>query len=114
MLVGRSRKKLFSRPAMAWGSQYSSDRSRSTSASYHESQPVYFRHCNKGLHTRIELIFQVLYDGRASTESIDALLLVSLRLFQLLNAATDDCRQTGDARYLSGLLQHHAHHRAVS
>ena len=35
ILDGSSRKKLLSSPAMAWGSQYSSVRSRSTSPSFH-------------------------------------------------------------------------------
>ena len=33
ILAGSSRRKVFRRPAMAWGSQYSSDASRSTSPS---------------------------------------------------------------------------------
>jgi hypothetical protein len=55
---------------------------------------------DKTLHTGVEFIFQALYDGRASTESIDTFLLVSLRRFQILNTAKDDRRKTSDACHI--------------
>jgi len=62
-------------------------------------QSAYCRSCNEELHTGIELVLQVLYDGRASTEAIDTLLLISLQFFQVLDAAKDDCRKTRDVRH---------------
>jgi len=50
--------------------------------------------------TGIELIFQVLYDGRASTKPIDALLLIGFHFFQVLDAAKDDCWKTSNVRHL--------------
>lgn len=64
-------------------------------------------------HTGIKLILQVLYDRRASTESIDALLLVSLHFLQILDTAKDNGRETSDLGNLKRLLQRYAKHRAV-
>ena len=99
MLDGRSRKKHLSKPAMAWGSQYSSSRSRSTSPSGHEVSRHIGSVAMRNYHTGVELIFQILYDGRASTEAIDTLLLVRLHFFQVLDAAKDDSRKTSNSRH---------------
>lgn len=63
--------------------------------------------------TSIKLILQIFYDRRASAESIDALLLVSLHFFQILDTAKDDGRKASDLGNLKRLLQRYAKHRAV-
>ncbi len=113
ILDGSSRKKLLSRPAMAWGSQYSSVRSRSTSPSCHGVGQCFRKSGHEIERTSIKLIFQALYDSRAPAESIDTLLLVSLHFLQILDTAKDDCRKTSDFGNLKRLLQRYAKHRAV-
>lgn len=64
------------------------------------------------MRTRVEAVFEAFYDRRATAQPINALFLVSLFRFQILDGAEYDCRKVGDLGNIQSLLESNAEYRS--